>query len=612
MPSARPASRWPRPPSPRRGADVDDLLARHRDAVGGEQLLRRRARVSAPRPGRRAGRRRPPPSASGATGLRTATRWRARNACQSSHARTAPTQFANVRNVISLRRRAQDACAPPRRRWASPRSRRSACRWSRPRRRGPGRTASTSSASAPVIGHDHARRRWGRRRSRRGSCRPRQSADGGPPLSTGFDTRRYDGIHSCSAAWRRRRQVGELQPGRGGEVGHVGAGAAGDGVDAHAVAGRRLGAGEHGRGVLQLVEAVDPGHAVLAEHGRRSTSSEPVRWPVWLFAIDRPSSVRPDLDAHDRHAGAGAAVGGQQQRAAVLEALDVGGDDADLGLRRRTRRRSRRTRGRPRCPSAPSTRGRCRGPGPGRSGRPWWPDWVMRAMRAPSRSSRNSSKALRLVFGPEQVRARWRATSSASSRLQRARPRRRPRRSRRRRSPRTRRTSAARPRSASTASPVRMTARSTSSAGTSATARWHGQAVDGVAVRVDVVDGRRPSASAQARILRVMRRRRLAGRVAGAEDEHRAGAEEAIEVEVPQRRSGGRTRRGGCVASAADVADTRVRFGAGGDAAGRHSASASPSGGRRRAVDPRPQLLGDAPPVARWRAARRGRRRARG
>ena len=36
------------------------------------------------------------------------------------------------------------------------------------------------------------------------------------------------------------------------------------------------------------------------------------------------------------------------------------------------------------------------------SGRPWWPDWVMSAMRFPATSSRKVSKALRFVFGPSR------------------------------------------------------------------------------------------------------------------------------------------------------------------------------------------------------------------
>src|SRR3954465_10527298 len=42
--------------------------------------------------------------------------------------------------------------------------------------------------------------------------RPRQSADGAPPLSTGFDTRRYDGIHSCSAACVSASRSGSCNP----------------------------------------------------------------------------------------------------------------------------------------------------------------------------------------------------------------------------------------------------------------------------------------------------------------------------------------------------------------------------------------------------------------
>ena len=35
-----------------------------------------------------------------------------------------------------------------------------------------------------------------------------------------------------------------------------------------------------------------------------------------------------------------------------------------------------------------------------KTGRPWWPDWVISAIAGPSRSSRKRSKALRLVLGP--------------------------------------------------------------------------------------------------------------------------------------------------------------------------------------------------------------------
>ncbi len=51
-------------------------------------------------------------------------------------------------------------------------------------------------------------------------------------------------------------------------------------------------------------------------------------------------------------------------------------------------------------------------------GRPWCPDWVISATFRPATSSRNSSKALRLVLGP----SRWvddDSTSAASVGLQR-------------------------------------------------------------------------------------------------------------------------------------------------------------------------------------------------
>ena len=39
---------------------------------------------------------------------------------------------------------------------------------------------------------------------------------------------------------------------------------------------------------------------------------------------------------------------------------------------------------------------------PWNTGRPWWPDCVISAIDGPSRSSRNSSNALRFVFGPSR------------------------------------------------------------------------------------------------------------------------------------------------------------------------------------------------------------------
>lgn len=46
-----------------------------------------------------------------------------------------------------------------------------------------------------------------------------------------------------------------------------------------------------------------------------------------------------------------------------------------------------------------------------KTGRPWWPDWVIRAIAGPSRSSRKFSKALRLVFGPSSRRPERRTAS---------------------------------------------------------------------------------------------------------------------------------------------------------------------------------------------------------
>ena len=47
-----------------------------------------------------------------------------------------------------------------------------------------------------------------------------------------------------------------------------------------------------------------------------------------------------------------------------------------------------------------------------KTGRPWCPDWVINAIAGPSRSSRNLSKALRLVFGPSS-RSPDRCTAAA-------------------------------------------------------------------------------------------------------------------------------------------------------------------------------------------------------
>ena len=124
-------------------------------------------------------------------------------------------------------------------------------------------TTSTSTAGSASI----ASRIW----------RPRSSATGGPPQSTGLETREVRGMSpSWSLLLRRRRERWQPQPGRSHEVGHVRAGAARDRVDARRRGlGRRHAGGfagacacERGRRLEQLVEAVDAGDAELAERGR--------------------------------------------------------------------------------------------------------------------------------------------------------------------------------------------------------------------------------------------------------------------------------------------------------------------------------------------------------
>ena len=132
----------------------------------------------------------------------------------------------------------------------------------------------------------------------------------------------------------------EAQPGGGGHVGHVGAGPTRDGVDAHSVSqtegaggvgAGRLGPGQHGRGVEELVEAVHPGDTELAEHGGDDGVGASEVPGVGLG--HGPALVRPPhLHGHDGHTPPGGVVGGQHQRPPVLEALDVPGHHADLGL----------------------------------------------------------------------------------------------------------------------------------------------------------------------------------------------------------------------------------------------------------------------------------------
>ena len=113
----------------------------------------------------------------------------------------------------------------------------------------------------------------------------------------------------------------------------MGARAAGDRVDDDAA--RRLGPSPGGgpelADVEQLVEPVDPGDAELAERGGRHGVG--ARELAGVGAGHRRARVgAPDLHAHDRHAGRGRVVGGEVQRAAVLETLDVGRDHAGVGL----------------------------------------------------------------------------------------------------------------------------------------------------------------------------------------------------------------------------------------------------------------------------------------
>ena len=82
---------------------------------------------------------------------------------------------------------------------------------------------------------------------------------------------------------------------------------------------------------VQLVEPVDTGDAELAEHRRRHRVGAGEMTGVRLG--HRATLARAaDLDAHDRHAALRGVVGREHQRAAVLEALDVRGDHADVGL----------------------------------------------------------------------------------------------------------------------------------------------------------------------------------------------------------------------------------------------------------------------------------------
>ena len=61
------------------------------------------------------------------------------------------------------------------------------------------------------------------------------------------------------------------------------------------------------------------------------TSSAPVNLPVWLLAMLLPCAVRPIFTHTIGTAARGGVVGGERERAPVLEPLDVGGDHAGVG-----------------------------------------------------------------------------------------------------------------------------------------------------------------------------------------------------------------------------------------------------------------------------------------
>ena len=137
---------------------------------------------------------------------------------------------------------------------------------------------------------------------------------------------------------RRSRELGDAQPGRGDEVGHVRAGATRHRVDAHAgpvrTPARRLvgtRARQRGRGLEQLVEAVDSDHAELPEdRGDDGVGAGEVAG----MRLGHGRALVGSSHLHDDHRRAlrGGVVGRQHEGAAVLEALDVRGDHADLGL----------------------------------------------------------------------------------------------------------------------------------------------------------------------------------------------------------------------------------------------------------------------------------------
>ena len=130
----------------------------------------------------------------------------------------------------------------------------------------------------------------------------------------------------------------QLEPGRRDHVGHVRPGATRDRVDADPAAGAAgqapegvgrgcLGAGQRGGDLEQLVEPVDPLHAVLAEHGGHDVVGAREVTRVRL-RHGRALVGAADLDGDDRDLAPCRRVGGELQRPPVLEALDVAGDGA--------------------------------------------------------------------------------------------------------------------------------------------------------------------------------------------------------------------------------------------------------------------------------------------
>ncbi len=111
----------------------------------------------------------------------------------------------------------------------------------------------------------------------------------------------------------------------------MGAGATRDGVHDDPVGQRFTGPGEQGGGVLEFVQPVDADDPELPHRG--------VHDGVGAGQLPGVGGGHPgaglgaaDLDGDDGDAVAGGPVGGQQEGPAVLEALDVAGDGADLGL----------------------------------------------------------------------------------------------------------------------------------------------------------------------------------------------------------------------------------------------------------------------------------------